>query len=121
MICGGKHGISTWDILDTFASLRVMRRNGIKIRKQKHLRLHAKLLLADEKKARVGSMNIDRSAFDVRRELGCFVNDPRAVDALQKSFNEDWQAAADYDPPDPLTVHLITEDDHPHDAELMHE
>ena len=49
VLCGGKHGISTWDILDTFASLRLMKLNGIKIRKQKHLRLHAKLLLADHK------------------------------------------------------------------------
>jgi cardiolipin synthase A/B len=121
VICGGKHGISTWDILDTFASLRLMRRCGIRIRKQKHLRLHAKLLLADGKSALVGSMNIDRSAFDLRRELGCFVNDPQAVAALHDCFTEDWHEATDYDPPDPLNVHLVTEDDHPHDAELMHE
>jgi cardiolipin synthase len=121
VICGGKHGISTWDILDTFASLRLMRRHGIKIRKQKHLRLHAKLLLADGKRALVGSMNIDRSAFDLRRELGCFVNDPQAVDALHHCFAEDWHEATDYDPPDPLNVHLVTEDDHPHDPELIHE
>ncbi|WP_216850455.1 phospholipase D-like domain-containing protein [Acidisoma sp. L85] len=60
VLCGGKHGISTWDILDTFASLKLLSRNGAKIRKQKHLRLHAKLLLADGKRALVGSMNIDR-------------------------------------------------------------
>jgi cardiolipin synthase len=121
VICGGKHGISTWDILDTFASLRLMTRNGIKVRKQKHLRLHAKLLLADEKKALVGSMNIDRSAFDLRRELGCFVADAKAVAALQKTFDTDWHEAGEYDPPDPLGVHLVVEDEHPHDEELVHE
>ena len=121
VLCGGKHGISTWDILDTFASLRLMKLNGIKIRKQKHLRLHAKLLLADHKTALVGSMNIDRSAFDLRRELGCFVNDPTAIETLAASFSEDWHEASHYDPPDPLTVELVTEDDQPHDSELIHE
>ena len=121
VLCGGKHGISTWDILDTFASLRVMKLNGIKIRKQKHLRLHAKLLLADHKTALVGSMNIDRSAFDLRRELGCFISDPAAIASLGDTFIEDWHDASHYDPPDPLTVELVTEDDHPHDAELVHE
>lgn len=121
VLCGGKHGISAWDVLDTFASLRLMKLNGIKIRKQKHLRLHAKLLLADDKHALVGSMNIDRSAFDLRRELGCFVSNPAAIEALGQTFTDDWHEASHYDPPDPLTVELITEDDHPHDSELVHE
>jgi cardiolipin synthase len=121
VLCGGKHGISTWDIVDTFASMRMMNLKGIKIRKQKHLRLHAKLLLADQKTALVGSMNIDRSAFDLRRELGCFVNDPAAIAALADTFTEDWHEASRYDPPDPLTVELVTEDDRPHDSELIHE
>jgi cardiolipin synthase len=121
ILCGGKHGISAWDILDTFASLRLMKLNGIKIRKQKGLRLHAKLLLADTAAALIGSMNIDRSAFDLRRELGCFVTDPAAVGALAETFREDWHEASNYDPPDPLTVELVTEDDHPHDSELIHE
>jgi cardiolipin synthase A/B len=121
VLCGGKHGISTWDILDTFASLRLMKLNGIKIRKQKGLRLHAKLLLADNATALVGSMNIDRSAFDLRRELGCVVADPAAIAALGATFREDWHEAGHYDPPDPLTVELVTEDDHPHDSELIHE
>jgi phosphatidylserine/phosphatidylglycerophosphate/cardiolipin synthase-like enzyme len=40
VLCGGKHGISEWDVLDTFASLRVMDQLGVKVRKQKDLRLH---------------------------------------------------------------------------------
>ena len=47
LLCGGKHGISEWDVLDTFASLRVMSHLEVKVRKQKNLRLHAKLLIAD--------------------------------------------------------------------------
>ena len=121
VICGGKHGISTWDILDTFASLRLMHRVGIKIRKQKHLRLHAKLILTDDQRALVGSINIDRSAFDLRRELGCFVGDRAAVEPLHRCFNDDWHDASEYTAGDPLSIHLTTEDDHPNDAELTHE
>lgn len=121
VLCGGKHGISTWDVLDTFASLRLMKLNGVKIRKQKGLRLHAKLLIADDKHAIVGSMNIDRSAFDLRRELGCFIKAPEAIERLSQTFTDDWHEAKQYDPPDPLTVELVEEDDHPHDSELVHE
>ena len=77
VLCGGRHGISDWDILDTFASLRTLRRFGVKVHKQKNLRVHAKLLIADNAHALVGSMNIDRSAFDLRRELGITITDPR--------------------------------------------
>lgn len=122
VLCGGKHGISTWDVLDTFASLRLMKLHGVKIRKQKDLRLHAKLLLADDQHAVVGSMNIDRSAFDLRRELGCFVKAPAAIEVLAQTFTDDWHDAKRYDPPDPLTVDLVDEDDHANDdPELVHE
>ena len=48
VLCGGKHGISEWDILDTFASLRTLKRFGVKVHKQKNLRVHAKLIVVDE-------------------------------------------------------------------------
>ncbi|MDA0291736.1 MAG: phospholipase D-like domain-containing protein, partial [Cyanobacteria bacterium] len=70
VLCGGKHGISDWDIYDTFSSLRIMEGAGVKVRRQKHLKLHVKMIIIDTKSALIGSMNIDRSAFDIRRELG---------------------------------------------------
>ncbi len=87
--CGGKHGISEWDILDTFASFRALRRFGVKVPKQKNLRVHAKLILVDNKDALVGSMNIDRSAFDLRRELGVTVTNPEIVTRLKQVFDSD--------------------------------
>jgi phosphatidylserine/phosphatidylglycerophosphate/cardiolipin synthase-like enzyme len=121
VLCGGKHGISDWDILDTFSSLRVMHRLGIKVHKQKNLRLHAKLLLSDKRHALVGSMNIDRSAFDLRRELGTTVADPGVVARLGATFESDWESSHHYDAPDPLDPSLHQENDFPHDAELTHE
>lgn len=121
VLCGGKHGISDWDILDTFSSLRVLHRGGVKVHKQKNYRLHAKLLIADRARAIVGSMNIDRSAFDLRRELGTPVSDPGVVTRLRAVFEEDWESSRRYEAPDPLDPSLHHEDDFPHDQDLKHE
>lgn len=121
VLCGGRHGISEWDILDTFASLRTLRRFGVKVHKQKNLRVHAKLLIADNERALLGSMNIDRSAFDMRRELGITITDPEIVTRLKQVFDTDWDLSHHYDPPDPLDPSTHHEDDFPHDKDLMHE
>ncbi|MCX7868709.1 MAG: phospholipase D-like domain-containing protein [Terrimicrobiaceae bacterium] len=121
VLCGGRHGISDWDILDTFSSLRVLLRAGVKVHKQRNLRLHAKLLLADGRRAVVGSMNIDRSAFDLRRELGIVVEDEEAVRRLAGVFAMDWEASSRYEPPDPLDPSRHHEPDFPHDHDLRHE
>ena len=121
VLCGGRHGISEWDVLDTFASLRVLSHLDVKVRKQKNLRLHAKLLIADGRSAIIGSMNIDRSAFDLRRELGAVVTGRAAVTLLAQVFEADWHAAHHYDAPDPLLSHAHVEDDFPHDPDLHHD
>ncbi len=121
LLCGGKHGISDWDVLDTFASLRVMSHFDVRVKKQKNLRLHAKLLIVDGKTALVGSMNIDRSAFDLRRELGAMVRDPAALHRLKEVFEADWHASHHYEAPDPLLSHAHHEEDFPHDPDLLHE
>ena len=121
VLCGGKHGISQWDILDTFASLRTLRRFGVKVHKQKNLRVHAKLLIADDDHALLGSMNIDRSAFDMRRELGITISEQEVVARLKEIFDSDWELSHHYDPPDPLDPSQHVEDDFPHDQDLMHE
>ena len=121
VLCGGRHGISEGDVLDTFASLRTLRRFGAKVHKQKNLRVHAKLLIVDDERALVGSMNIDRSAFDLRRELGITVTEPAVVARLKAVFQEDWALSHQYSPPDPLDPATHREDDFPHDPELVHE
>ncbi|MGB3485783.1 MAG: phospholipase D-like domain-containing protein [Mycobacterium sp.] len=121
VLCGGRHGISDWDILDTFASLRTLSRFGVKVHKQKNLRVHAKLVLVDDARALIGSMNIDRSAFDLRRELGLIVSDEESVARLQDVFAADWALSHRYAPPDPLAAPHHVEDDFPYDADLLHE
>lgn len=122
VLCGGRHGISDWDVLDTFASLRTLRRfDSIKVHKQKNLRVHAKLLIVDSEHALLGSMNIDRSAFDLRRELGITITDPSVLARLRETFDADWDLSHHYDPPDPLDPSQHVEMDFPHDPDLVHE
>lgn len=121
VLCGGKHGISDWDIYDTFASLRIMERFGVKVRRQKHLKLHAKLILVDGIEAQTGSMNIDRSAFDLRRELGIESDAPLVVQRLKEVFQADWEQAAKYHAPDPLDPTLHEEGELAPDPHFVHE
>jgi phosphatidylserine/phosphatidylglycerophosphate/cardiolipin synthase-like enzyme len=64
---------------------------GIKVHKLKHLKLHAKMLLADEKAAIVGSINLAPGSFDARRELGIEVRDKDVVKRLAKVARHDWE------------------------------
>lgn len=120
-LCGGKHGISDWDIYDTFSSLRIMERFGVKVRRQKHLKLHAKLILVDDHYAQTGSMNIDRSAFDLRRELGIESDSPDVVKRLRQTFEIDWDQASAYQAPDPLDPSLHEEGELPPDPHFVHD
>ena len=121
VLCGGKHGISDWDIYDTFSSLRVMERFGVKVRRQKHLKLHAKLIVVDGATAQSGSMNIDRSAFDVRRELGIETDAPHVVKRLKATFEADWLQSGKYHAPDPLDPSLHEQGELPPDPHFVHD
>lgn len=121
LLSGGKHGISEADAPDTFSSLRILRRMGVKVRRQKHLKLHAKLILVDERRALLGSMNIDRRSFDVRRELGIVLDEPPLVERLIAVFEHDWDKAEPYAPPDPLDVASHEHGELPPDPDFEHE
>ena len=49
--------------------LRSLADLGVQIHKLKHIKLHAKLIMADDKAAIVGSINLALGNFDSRREL----------------------------------------------------
>jgi cardiolipin synthase A/B len=121
LLCGGGHGLAGLDRIDTFASLRVMGQFGIKVHKQRNLRPHAKLLIADGKRALLGSMNIDRSAFDLCRELGATVTGKPALRRLSEVFEVDWREAHRYEAPDPILAHAHVEEGFPHDPAMMHD
>jgi len=63
----------------------------VKVHKLKDLKLHAKMLLADEKRAIIGSINLAPGSFDSRRELAIEVRDKHIVDRLHDVVRHDWE------------------------------
>ncbi|MEM7025063.1 MAG: phospholipase D-like domain-containing protein [Pseudomonadota bacterium] len=120
ILSGGKHGIDGSDLLDTFSSLRILAQLGIKIRRQRHPKLHTKLMILDRKRAIVGSMNISRTSFDLRRELGIILDRGPTVEQLLRHFKHDWRKAKPYAAPDPLRPDTHDEGELPHDPDFIH-
>ncbi len=85
------HALKEKKVLEGVAGLRVMHDVGIKVHKLKGLHLHAKMLLADGKRAIVGSMNIAPGSFDSRRELAIEIDDKHIVKRLKEVFQSDWE------------------------------
>jgi cardiolipin synthase len=72
---------------------------GIEIRLSTFLYVHAKLIIADEKRAFVGSQNLSATSLDQNRELGIVVADPVSLARLQRTFNIDFQAGTPQEAP----------------------
>ena len=107
-LCGGGSGLSHWDFLECFSAWRILVRCGIRIRHQKKPKLHAKLIVADEKSLLVSSFNLDRSAFDLRREVGLITSHPQAVERLHAQFHADWKASRLYQVPEPMEAFALS-------------
>jgi phosphatidylserine/phosphatidylglycerophosphate/cardiolipin synthase-like enzyme len=85
------HSLKREKIVEGVGGLRIMDDVGIKIHKLKHLKLHGKMLLADGKRAIVGSINLAPGSFDDRRELAIEVHDDEVVERLEKVARHDWE------------------------------
>jgi len=72
------------------SGLRSLQDVGVKIHKLKHIKLHAKLLMADDNLAIVGSVNLAPGSFDSRRELAIQVSDEHITLRIHKTLQEDW-------------------------------
>jgi cardiolipin synthase A/B len=84
------HTLKKEKLIEGVGGLRIMDDVGIKIHKLKHLKLHAKMLLADGLRAVVGSINLTPGSFDSRRELAIEVHEGEVVDRLHGIVKEDW-------------------------------
>jgi len=78
-------------LIEGVGGLRIMSNVGIKIHQLKYLKLHGKMLLADDCRAIVGSIKISPGSFDDRRELAIEVNDASIVKRLQQIAKYDWE------------------------------
>lgn len=85
------HTLKKEKLVEGVGGLRIMDDVGIKIHKLKHLKLHGKMLLADECRAIVGSINLTPGSFDDRRELAIEVNDAEIIERLHEIATFDWE------------------------------
>ena len=85
------HNLKKEKLMEGVGGLRILSNVGVKIRKLRKLKLHGKMLLADERRAIVGSINLTPGSFDDRRELAIEVNDAGIVKRLKKIAKTDWE------------------------------
>jgi cardiolipin synthase A/B len=85
------HKLKKAKLTESVGGLRTMEDVGIKIHKLKHLKLHAKMLLADDKRAIIGSINLAPGSFDSRRELAIEVKDKKVIKRIRKIAKHDWR------------------------------
>jgi len=84
------HTLKKEKLIEGVSGLRIMHDVGIKVHKVKHLKLHAKMLLADGGRAIIGSINFAPGSFDARRELAIEVRDKHVIQRLDKVARHDW-------------------------------
>jgi phosphatidylserine/phosphatidylglycerophosphate/cardiolipin synthase-like enzyme len=87
------HKLKKEKLVEGVSGLRILQDLGIPIRKLKHIKLHAKLLFADDARAIIGSINFAPGSFDSRRELAIQVDDEPILKRLHKTLHEDWDKA----------------------------
>ncbi|HXZ04344.1 MAG TPA: phospholipase D-like domain-containing protein [Ktedonobacteraceae bacterium] len=64
--------------------------SGVHVREDSQLYMHAKIIVADNKVAFIGSENISAQSLDQNRELGIIVSDLSALNKIQSTFQYDW-------------------------------
>jgi len=87
------HTLKQEKLVEGIGGLRILYDVGVKIHKLKHPKLHAKMMLADEARAIVGSINLAPGSFDSRRELAIEVDDHHIVKQLHHVAHHDWKHA----------------------------
>jgi cardiolipin synthase len=85
------HKLKKEKLVEGVSGLRILQDVGIKIHKLKHVKLHAKVLLADGNRAIVGSINLAPGSFDSRRELAIEVSDEHVVRRVHDVLRHDWE------------------------------
>jgi cardiolipin synthase A/B len=85
------HKLKLDKLTEGVGGLRILDDVGIKVHRLKHLKLHAKMLLADHSRAIVGSINLTPGSFDSRRELAIEVFAPNVVERLMHTAHHDWK------------------------------
>jgi cardiolipin synthase len=84
------HTLKKDKLVEGVGGLRIMHDVGAKVHTLKGLKLHAKMILADDRRAIVGSINLSPGSFDGRRELAIETDAHHVVKRLNEAAQTDW-------------------------------
>lgn len=70
-----------------------LRSVGVAIKTMTHPYIHAKLIIIDNVKAYVGSVNFTTQSMDANREVGIIISQPDILSTMQQTFDKDWENA----------------------------
>src|SRR5258707_8696764 len=84
------HKLKKEKLVEGVSGLRSLQDLGVKIHKLKHIKLHAKLILADDSHAIIGSINLAPGSFDSRPELAIPLDDDHIIHRIKKTLEDDW-------------------------------
>jgi len=84
------HSLKPEKLIEGVGGLRILQDVGAKVRTLRHLKLHGKMLLADGKRAIIGSINLAPGSFDARRELAIHSDKAKVIKRLKKIVKQDW-------------------------------
>jgi phosphatidylserine/phosphatidylglycerophosphate/cardiolipin synthase-like enzyme len=99
LVSAAQRGVSIQIILPTpyagesdsnAGSISILKKGGVQVREDPELYIHAKMIVADDVQAFVGSENISAASLDGNRELGVLLTEKDIVTTLQKTFQQDW-------------------------------
>ncbi|HYK08995.1 MAG TPA: phospholipase D-like domain-containing protein [Candidatus Eisenbacteria bacterium] len=71
----------------------LLQQSGILVKTLKIPYIHAKLILVDDKKAYIGSINFTTQSMDSNREVGIILSQQDSIGQLNQDFSEDWEKA----------------------------
>jgi phosphatidylserine/phosphatidylglycerophosphate/cardiolipin synthase-like enzyme len=91
------HSLKPDKLIEGVGGLRIVQDVGGKVHTLKHLKLHGKMIIADEKRAIVGSINLAPGSFDSRRELAIETEHRHVVKRLADVAGHDWKKSKPLD------------------------
>jgi cardiolipin synthase len=107
------HKLPRGKLVEAVGGLRILNDVGVKVHRLHGLKLHAKLLFADDARAIIGSINLAPGSFDSRRELAIEVHDGEIIDRLHSVVHHDWEKSRPMDLTDEgLLAELEDKDKH---------
>jgi phosphatidylserine/phosphatidylglycerophosphate/cardiolipin synthase-like enzyme len=85
------HKLKSKKLFEGVSGLRIVHDVGAKVRTLRDLKLHGKIMIADDERAIVGSINLSPGSFDDRRELAIETSSKHVVRRLVETAQHDWK------------------------------